>query len=167
MNALAGLPIQTTSSGVVQALTVFKTSQVWQITGDTAFGNLSLNYMSLNIGANAPRSVAQSPYGLYFSSSGGPYTLDLLGTLRPLTHSLQEIEPDVQAPFENAQTPTRWAAAYNSTVYRVCGPTLIRGSQVTNDYWFDEHKRRWNGLRVHIHLRLRERDQRLFRALVR
>ena len=145
VNALAGLPIQTTSSGVVQALTVFKTTQVWQITGDTAFGNLSLNYMSLNIGANAPRSVAQSPYGLYFSSSGGPYTLDLLGTLRPLTHSLQEIEPDVQAPFENAQTPTRWAAAYNSTVYRVCGPTLIRGSQVTNDYWFDEHKRRWNG----------------------
>jgi len=145
INALAGLPLQTTSSGVIQALTVFKQNQVWQVTGDTVTFNLSENYVSLTIGTNAPRSVAQSPYGLYFGSSGGPYFIDLLGSLRPLTHSLQELEPDVQAPFENAVTPTRWAAAYNSTVYRVCGSTIIRGRQATNDYWFDEHKRRWNG----------------------
>jgi len=145
INALSGLPLQTTSSGVIQSLTVFKSTQVWQVTGDTTTFNLSLNYVSLTIGTNAPRSVAQSPYGLYFGSSGGPYFIDLLGTLRPLTHSLQELEPDVQAPFENAVNPTRWAAAYNSTVYRVCGSTIIRGRQSTNDYWFDEHRRRWNG----------------------
>jgi hypothetical protein len=68
-----------------------------------------------------------------------------LGTLRPLTHSIQEIDPDLQTPFQNAQQATRWAAAYNSSVYRVCGNTVIRGVQQTNDYWFDEHRRRWNG----------------------
>lgn len=146
INTLVGLPLTTTSSGVIGALMVFKaTTQIWQLTGDVAFNNLFLNYLSLNVGTNAPRTVVQSPYGIYFSSSGGPYFIDLLGTVRPLTYGQQELEPDLQAPFENARTPSRWAAAYNSTVYRVCGATIIRGRQFTNDYWFDEHKRRWNG----------------------
>jgi hypothetical protein len=145
VNALAGLPIQTTSSGVIQSLTTFKQTQVWQITGDPTTLDLAQNYVSLTVGTNAPRSIAQSPYGLYFGSTGGPYFLDLLSTLRPLTHSVQEINPDIVAPFSNAQTPTRWAGAYNSNIYRVCGNTVIRGLQNTNDYWFDEHRRRWNG----------------------
>ena len=145
INALSGLPMQTTSSGILQTLTVFKNTQVWQIAGDTTTSNLSQNYVSLTVGTSAPRSVAQSPYGLYFMSTGGPYFLDLLGTLRALTHSLQELEPDISTPFENAISPTRWCGSYNSTIYRVCGQTVIQGKQQTNDYWFDEHKRRWNG----------------------
>src|SRR5512135_284651 len=145
VNALSGLPMQTTSSGILQTLTVFKTTQVWQIAGDTTTSNLSLNYVSLTTGTNAPRSVQQSPYGIYFSSTGGPYFVDLLGTLRATTHSLQELEPDVSTPFQNAVSPTRWAGAYNSTIYRVCGSTVIQGRQTVNDYWFDEHRRRWNG----------------------
>src|SRR6185437_14186858 len=107
--------------------------------------SLFLNYISLTVGTDAPRSLAQSPFGLYFTSTGGPYFIDLLGTLRALTHSLQELEPDIVVPFENAITPSRWAASYNSTVYRVCGQTIVQGRQSTNDYWFDEHKRRWTG----------------------
>jgi hypothetical protein len=145
VNALAGLPIQTTSSGVLQTLTVFKKTQIWQVSGDTVTSNLSLNYSSLNIGTTAPRSLAQGPYGLYFFSTGGPYFIDLLGTVRLVTNKLQELEPDIQTPFQNAVTPTRWAGAYNSSVYRVCGPTVIGGVQSVNDYWFDEHKRRWIG----------------------
>jgi hypothetical protein len=78
-------------------------------------------------------------------STGGPYFIDPLGSLRPLTDRADNLEPDVQTPFINASTPTRWAAAYNSSIYRVCGPTVVRGVQVTNDYWFDEKKRRWSG----------------------
>src|SRR6266436_4161395 len=103
INTLAGLPIQTTSSGVLQTLTVFKKdTQIWQVSGDTVTNNLALNYLSLTVGTNAPRSVAQSPYGLYFSSSGGPYFIDFLGTVRPLSHSVQDLLSDIQAPFENA-----------------------------------------------------------------
>ena len=145
INALSGLPMQTTSSGVLQTLTVFKDTQVWQISGDTTTSNLFQNFITLTVGTNAPRSIAQSPFGLYFSSTGGPYFIDMFGTVRALTHSLQELEPDISAPFENAVTPTRWAAAYNSTIYRICGSTVIQGRQSTNDYWFDEHKRRWTG----------------------
>lgn len=145
ITTLVGLPMQTTSSGVLQSLTVYKSVQIWQITGDTATSNLAQNYVSLNVGTDAPRSVVQSPFGQYFASTGGPYFIDLLGTLRPLTHSLQDLEPDIQQPFTNATTPSRWAAAYNSTIYRVCGPTVVGGLPGSNDYWFDEHRRRWNG----------------------
>jgi hypothetical protein len=145
ISALSGLPVQTASSGITQTLTVFKQTQTWQVGGDPTTWNLALDQVSLTVGCNAPRSIALSPYGLYFSSTGGPYFLDLLGGLRPLTHDLQQQEPDVQAPFENAITPTRSAAAYNSTIYRVCIPTIVRNQQGVNDYWFDEHRRRWNG----------------------
>lgn len=145
LNALAGLPVQTTSSGVISSLTAFKTTQTWQVTGDPVSNDLMLSFVSLTVGTTAPRSIAQSPAGLYFLSSGGPYFIDPLGTLRLVTHRAESVEPDVQAPFINAVTPTRWAGAYNSSVYRVCGPTVVRGQQVVNDYWFDERKRRWNG----------------------
>lgn len=146
INALSGLPVQTTSSGVVGALTVFKVNnQVWQVTGDEALANLSLSYISLNIGTNAPRSVVQAPQGIYFSGTGGLYIVDLLGAIRQVTYSLQQADGDIRTPFQNAQVPTRWAAAFTSSIYRVCGETVIRGRGSTNDYWFDEHRRRWNG----------------------
>lgn len=147
INALSGLPIQTTSSGVLGSLTIFKETQIWQITGDypVTTGGLAENFVSLTVGTNSPRSIAQAPFGIYFSSTGGPYFLDLLGTLRQVTHQMSELLPDLSVPFRNAVTPTRWAAAYNSAVYRVCGATTIQGVQQTNDYWFDETRRRWNG----------------------
>lgn len=148
ITALAGLSVQTTSSGVLAALTAFKANQCWQVIGDSASSTnpLAQNYLSLTIGTSAPRTIAQSPSGLYFvSTGGGPYFIDPLGTLRLLTYRSESVVPDVQAPFINATTPSRWAAAYNASIYRVCGPTVVRGVQVTNDYWFDERRRRWNG----------------------
>lgn len=144
--ALAGEPVQTTSSGVVSALLVWKNSQIWQVTGDTSIGTLSLNYLSLTIGTNSPRSIVQPPSGNYFLSQvGGPYVIDALGYVRAITHDIQQNDPDVQQPFQNATTPTRWAGAYIASIYRVCGPTVLLGQAQVNDYWFDEHLRRWNG----------------------
>jgi hypothetical protein len=144
--AQSGLPNQTTGSGIVQSLTAFKQTQIWQITGDYALANLSVNFLSLTVGTQFPRSLQQCPAGLYFVSSGGPYFIDLLGGVRELVASPGESrQPDIQVPFQNAVTPTRWASAYSSSIYRVCGPTVVQGVQSVNDYWFDEHKRRWTG----------------------
>jgi hypothetical protein len=145
INALSGLPLQTTSSGILATLTVFKVSQVWQIAGDPTFSNISEQYMSLSIGTTAPRSVVQSTLGVYFIGSGGPYMIDQLGTLRSLTSGIDKLNPDLLAPFQNAVTPTRWAGAFTSSIYRICGPTIVHGQQIVGDYWFDEHKRRWTG----------------------
>jgi hypothetical protein len=145
ITAQSGLPIQTTSSGAVQALLVFKPFQIWQITGDSASGTLSQNYLSLTIGTSAPRTVWQVPSGVYFVAVGGPYIIDTFGIVRPVVHSAQSLEPDIQAPFENAVVPSRAAGAYTASIYRVCLETVIRGVDSVNDYWFDEHRRRWTG----------------------
>lgn len=148
ITALSGLPIQTTSSGVVQSLLVFKAFQVWQITGDPATtpSSLAQNYLSLTVGTSAPRSLANSPNGCYFAANGGPYIVDQLGIVRPVTNkgSMEET-PDIQTPFQNAVVPSRIAGGYTGTVYRVSIDTIIRGVESTNDYWFDEHRRRWTG----------------------
>lgn len=145
ITAMAGLPMQTTGSGVLSALTVFKPTSVWQVTGDPTTNTLALNFLSLTTGTNFPRTLAQSSQGVYFTSTGGPYVVDLLGTVRSLVNGQDGGEADIQAAFINAITPSRWAGVYNSSIYRVSGQTIIRGVTQTNDYWFDEKKRRWNG----------------------
>ena len=143
----SGLPVQTTSGGVVSALIIFKNFQTWQVTGDAASSTnpLALNFLSLTIGCISPRSIQQSQNGIYFACDGGPKVVDFLGRLSDLTHDSQQTEPDLQAPYQNATTPSRIASGYAATIYRICIPTTINGISATNDYWFDEHRRRWTG----------------------
>ena len=145
LTGLSGLPIQTTSSGIVQALIAFKDFEVWQVTGDPTTSNLLQNYLSLSIGCSSPRSIASGPLGVYFASRYGPYIVDPLGLVKPVTYSNREESPDIQAPFQNMVEPTRVAGAYLNTIYRVCMETTIRGETFFGDYWFDERKRRWHG----------------------
>jgi len=145
ITAMSGLPVQTTSAGVIQALLVFKEFQIWQVTGDPTTSDLALNYLSLNVGTKSPRSVAQTPYGTNFAAIDGPYIVDALGAVKPLTKTPGEIEQDIQAPFIYATQPTRIAAGYSGGVYRICIDTFLNGAAVTADYWFDLQRRRWNG----------------------
>jgi hypothetical protein len=145
ITAIQGLPVQTTSAGVVQALLVFKTTQVWQVTGDSTTSNLALNFLSLNVGTAAPRSVVQSPYGVNFMAIDGPYIVDPLGLVRPLTKQPQTTDQDIQQPFIYAITPSRVCAGYSGGIYRICLDTNFSGFTQTNDYWFDTERRRWNG----------------------
>ena len=145
ITSIQGLPVQTTSAGVVQALLVFKTTQVWQVTGDSTTSNLALNFLSLNVGTAAPRSVVQSPYGVNFMAIDGPYIIDPLGLVRPLTKQPQTTDQDIQQPFIYAITPSRVSAGYSGGIYRICLDTNFAGFNQTNDYWFDTERRRWNG----------------------
>lgn len=149
ITALSGLPVQTTSGGVISALLVFKAFQVWQVTGDAAAvggSTLSQNYLSLTVGTSAPRSVANSPTGCYFAGTSGPFIVDQMGVVRPLTNrGTMEESPDIQTPFQNMVTPSRVNGWYTGSVYRICMETIMRGVQSVNDYWFDEHRRRWTG----------------------
>lgn len=146
VTAAQGLPVQTTSSGVVQALIVFKAFSVWQVTGDVAVSNLALNFLSLTVGTTAPRSVVQTPYGTNFMAIDGPYIVDMLGTVKPLTRSPQQSEQDIQFPFIYATQPSRVSAGYSGGIYRICVDNNIPGAgPATNEYWFDIERRRWTG----------------------
>jgi len=145
IQAFSGLPVQTTSGGVTSAMMVFKQFQVWQVTGDSALTTLALNYLSLNVGTISPRSVIQTPYGTYFAAIDGPYYIDPLGAVKPLTRDLKVSEQDIQAPFIYSRNPSRVAAGYSGGVYRICMDTIVSGQNITGDYWFDIQRRRWNG----------------------
>ncbi|KVT62174.1 hypothetical protein [Burkholderia ubonensis] len=150
--AQSGLPIQTTSGGVVGALAVFKQSQIWQITGDPTSGNLAVNYISLTTGTQAPRSVVPGPFGIFFAGVDAPYILNFLGTLVPLSSRPgTDFPADLQVPFQNAATPSRISAAFAGNIYRVCVPTLIQGVAQTNDYWYDIRRKRWTGPHTFIY----------------
>lgn len=142
--AQSGLPIQTTSSGVAAALIVFKAGQVWQITGDTVGGTLADNFISLTVGCAAPRSVVQTPIGIIFISQDTPCVLNLNGVIQELRHP-SNAAADLRAPFVNSTDPTRIAAAFSGSIYRICVPTMLDGSPQTNDYWFDLRRMRWTG----------------------
>jgi hypothetical protein len=144
--AQSGLPIQTTSAGVIGALVVFKQSQIWQITGDPTSNNLAENYISLTTGCIAPRSIVQGPFGIFFAGQDAPYILNFLGTLVPLSSRPgTDFPPDLQVPFQNATEPSRISASFSGNIYRVCVPTLIQGQPQTNDYWYDIRRKRWTG----------------------
>lgn len=144
--AQSGLPIQTTSGGVIGALVVFKASQVWQVTGDSSTNNLALNYISLTTGCVSPRSVVQGPFGIFFAGVDAPYILNFLGTLVPLSSRPGTDYPaDLQVPFQNTTQASRISASFAGNVYRACVPTLIQGQGQTNDYWYDIRRKRWTG----------------------
>lgn len=148
IQGMVGLPVQTASGGVLAALIVFKRSETWQVTGDgtgIGNGNLALNYLSLNIGTLSPRSAVQSQNGVYFASTSGPYYINPLGGVIPLTHGSNDSEPDIQAPFQNCTLYSRVCGNYEGTIWRVCLDTIILGTAARNDYWFDDHRRRWHG----------------------
>jgi hypothetical protein len=148
ITAQAGLPIQTTSSGVVGALVVFKPAQIWQITGDAAITSnpLSENYLTLTVGCISPRSIVPTSFGLAFVGIAGPFFLNPLGAVLPLNNKLGDGSPaDLQAPFQNTTSPTRIAAGFQGNIYRVCVPTLTATGAATNDYWYDLYRRRWSG----------------------
>lgn len=146
ITAQSGLPIQTTTAGVIGALVVFKASQVWQITGDPTTNNLALNYISLTTGCIAPRSIVQGPFGIFFAGVDAPYILNFLGTLVPLSSRPgTDFPADLQVPFQNATQASRISASFAGNIYRVCVPTLIQGIQQTNDYWYDIRRKRWTG----------------------
>jgi hypothetical protein len=146
ISALSGLPVTTSTAGVIPALIVFKTGQVWQLTGDSAIATnpLSLTYLSLSQGTSAPRSVSQTTRGTFFSGTDGPMIIDALGNVKALTFYESQIS-DVRVPFLNVTQPTRVEGTYCGNIYRVCVPTVVNGNQVSNDYWFDVNRGRWTG----------------------
>jgi hypothetical protein len=145
-----GLPIVTTQSGVVQSLLIFKDTQVWQITGDLATTNLSLNFLSLTLGCSAPRTITETPWGVIFMANDSVYVVDELANVKPLAQSKTVdkgvLEGDIQAPFINCTTPSRAAAEYNASIFRISLDTVIDGvTTPAADFWFDFHRGRWSG----------------------
>ena len=138
ITALAGLPEYTSSTGVLQALLVFKATSIWQIVGDVATSSLSQNQLSGNVGCSAPRSVAATPLGVSFMANDGLRNVNLVG-------EVSEINPDLALPFIYAQYPSRVAACFNADIYRVCVQNTNKLGSPYEDYHYNFKYNAWTG----------------------
>lgn len=144
ITALAGLPIQTTTAGVVGALVAFKGNSIWQITGDNT--TLAVNFITLTTGCIAPRSVTSTSFGLAFIGISGPLYINSGGAVAPINYGLSsQVQADIQTPFQLSTSPSRIAANFQGAVYRVCVPSAVSFGLTAGDYWFDLGRQRWNG----------------------
>lgn len=145
ITGFSGLPITTSTAGVVASLMVFKGFQVWQVTGDEVNGDLVQNFLSLTTGCSSPRTIVATPIGVIFIAINGPCYVSNYGAVLPLTNGQMSLTPDIRAPFQQIVNPGRAAASFCGNIYRVCIDTNFGDVNSTNDYWFDITTRRWTG----------------------
>src|SRR5262249_45616377 len=141
LTALAQLPLNNQLGGIIQGLLVFKgTAQTYQVTGDSAAGNLAKNSLNIATGTNSPLSIAVTPKGIAFAAPDG---------LRMVDFNAQISDPigwDGQGktlPFINMGVPSRSVGASNGTIYRIVmqDTTLLNSPFV--EYWLDVVRGQW------------------------
>lgn len=150
ITASATIPFSNTTQqgGVVQGLILFQAdAAMWQITGDAATSNLSLNFVA-PMGTFAPLSIVTVPPALRFIAPDGMRQLSADGTVSP---PLGANGDGVAMPFVNVIYPSRMCAAYNEDVYRVTstGYISVGGSvlpvEAAAEYFYHEKLGVWSG----------------------
>lgn len=141
ITGIGAVPVAQTQGGILASIVAFKAAYYWVVSGDTATSNLLLNG-PVTVGTSAPRTITQTPNGLFFMAADGIRVVDLSGNVSeaPL--------PGVQAPFQQAFTPSRACGAYNNSVYRIALQTVtnpITGSNAFVEYWYDFKIKQWSG----------------------
>lgn len=144
ITGMGQLPLSNQLGGIVGSLIVFKNGQdsFWQISGDAATSNLTLNGPVNSMPCTAPRTIVQTPVGLAFVGPDGVRIISFDGTLQ--TNPLG----GVRAPFISAPTPSRLCAGYNSSFLIVAG--YMTWNQVGSNsgftaYYFDFKTGEWSG----------------------
>jgi len=151
VTAAAGLELSNQLGGIIEALMVFQgTSNIQQITGDFAFGNVSVNTLPTSTGTLAPRSIAPTNKGLLFVAVDG---LRLIDFNAAVSDPLGIDGKGLSIPFINASEPSRITAAYNADIYRITvtwkPPTSIQhvwgATERTDEFWLHFTSGKWSG----------------------
>jgi hypothetical protein len=142
----SGLPLNNiTTGGIVQSLIAFKGDAImYQITGDQATNNLSINALNVSVGTLAPNTICPSPLGLAFVAPDGLRIIDFSARV---SDPLGANGAGVSVPFVNALTPSRMAAAFNQNVLRISCQNSQAANQPVLEYWLhlNEALKIWTG----------------------
>lgn len=144
ITALSGVPLASQFvGGVQQAMTVFKgAGTLYQVTGDAASGNLSINAVNGSVGTLAPRSIAGTSSGLLYMAIDGLRLIGLAGTV---SDPINTDGRGVAVPFLNALYPSRIVAAYSEGIYRATVQDASQSGDPMSEYWFDVATQTWTG----------------------
>lgn len=138
ITALAPLSLSTTAQGVLQAVLVFKSNNISQITGDAASGTLAVNDLPEAVGCSSPRSITSTPSGVFFVAVDGLRRVGLDGLIT-------QPDEDIRVPFINAATPSRVSGAFNAGVYRCRVINNAALGAPYQEWWFDTIRKGWTG----------------------
>lgn len=142
----AGLPLNNiTTGGILQSLIAFKGDAImYQITGDQATNNLSINALNVSVGTLAPNTIVSTPLGLAFVAPDGLRICDFTARI---SDPIGANGAGVSVPFINALTPSRMCAAFNQNVLRISCQNSQAPSQPVQEFWlhFNADLKIWTG----------------------
>ena len=143
LTAFGQLPLNNQLGGIIQALMVFKgVANIFQITGDAATSNLTVNSLNIVTGTLAPNTVVNTPKGLGFISPDGLRLIDFTA------HVSDPIGMDgmgISVPFIFSVVPSRMAAACGGNVLRVSVQNGNAAGSPNQEYWYDFARGIWHG----------------------
>lgn len=139
-----GLPLQNMIiGGVIQALIVVKGAAVmYQVTGDPATNNLTVNALNVAIGTLAPNSMCPTPLGIAFTAPDGLRIIDFTARVGDPIGANGE---GVNIPFINALYPSRICAAFNQNTLRISVQNGLAGGTPFQEFWFNFKLKAWTG----------------------
>lgn len=143
LTAAAGLPLTSQLGGIIQSLIVFKgVSNIYQITGDAATNNLSMNSLNVATGTLSPLSVCTTPKGLAFIAPDGLRIIDFQARVSdPIGNS----GDGVATPFVYSVIPSRVAAACNTNIIRVQVQNGFATGSPSQEWWLHLSRGVWSG----------------------
>lgn len=142
LNAAAGLPLQNQLGGILQSLMVFKSNNIYQITGDAALNNLAKNSLNVATGTQGQRSICTTPKGLAFNAPDGIRIIDFNARVGD---PIGLYGMGVNRPFVFALQPTRVVLACNANVLRVSTQNTLKTGNPLEEYWYDMSRQMWSG----------------------
>jgi len=144
LTAIGGLALFNQLGGIIQSAMVFKnTANIYQILGDAALSNLTVNTLNITTGTLAPNSISQTSEGLAFIAPDG---VRLISFDAKISEPIGIDGQGIVVPFIYSNVPTRMATGANGSLLR-CG---VQNANVAGtpfqEYWLDfSRKGIWSG----------------------
>lgn len=143
LTALGGLQLNNQLGGIIQSLIVFKgVTNMYQVTGDAALNNLTVNTLNITTGTLAPNTICNTPEGLAFMSPEGMRVIDFQAAISP---PIGLDGQGVAVPFVYAVVPSRVMAASGGNVMRVSVQNGAAASSPNQEWWYDFSRGIWTG----------------------
>lgn len=143
LTCAGGLALQNQLGGVIQALMIFKdVTNIYQVTGDYALNNLSINTLNVATGTFAPNTVQSTSKGLAFVAPDGLRLIDFGATV---SDPIGKAGDGITAPFFFSLVPSRMCACYNGGVYRVQVQNGQAVGSPQQQWWYDFVREVWSG----------------------
>lgn len=143
LTCAAGLALQNQLGGIIQSLMIFKgVTNIYQVTGDYALSNISINTLNVATGTFAPNTVCNTEKGLVFAAPDGVRVIDFTATV---SDPIGKAGDGITVPFFFALTPSRMCAAYNGGVYRVQLQNGSISGSPQQQWWYDFVRETWSG----------------------